>query len=133
MHVIRLHGPWTAEITDRGPAESRRVHLPRDWSALGEMARSAGVVLVRRFHRPTGLDATTRVRLAIPAAWPVGGITINNESLGAGEIEGDLRRFDIARVVQTRESHDLRIELTAGEGLIKAAYFVGIEISDGVG
>ena len=132
MHVIRLHGPWTAEISGPVPPETRRVHLPREWSELAELVRGSSVTLVRRFHRPTGLGEATRVSLAIPRAWPISAITINGESLATLQDEDELQRFDISQLVRTQEAHDLRISFGAGGDVLSAPYSVGIEITDPV-
>lgn len=129
MHVIRLHGPWTAEITGPGPPETRRVHLPREWSELSELACKSGVALVRRFHRPTGLDDQTRVDLALPSAWPIASVMMNGERQEARS-DGELQRFDISKAIRTGDAHDLRIEFRIGEELLAASYFVGLEITE---
>jgi hypothetical protein len=133
MHVIRLHGPWTAELTGPAPTETRRVHLPREWAELAESARKANVAILRRFHRPTGLDESTRVELAIPRSWPVVEIIINEEPQAAQTDDGDLRRFDLSQVIRTREAHDLRIEFRMGDELLTAPCFVGLEITEPAG
>jgi hypothetical protein len=130
MHVIRLHGPWTAEITGSGPPETRRVHLPREWSDLAELTRASSVSLLRRFHRPTGLDATTMVILAIPRAWPLAAVTINGQPQQPREDDGDFRKFDISTLIRTQEAHDLRIDFRIGDELLAAPYFVGLEITE---
>jgi hypothetical protein len=130
MHVIRLHGPWTVEITGPGDLESRRVHLPREWSELAELMRGSSVTLVRRFHRPTGLDARTIVSLAIPRTWPIAAVTINGEQQQAQKDDGELLKFDISNTIRMREAHDLRIEFRIAEDLLSSPYFVGIEIME---
>lgn len=126
MHVIRLHGPWTAELA----SESRRVHLPRDWNELAEYSRSGPVTLVRRFHRPTGLGDTTRVRLAIPAGWPLAALRLNGEVLPSPSVAEQRRVFDLSSVILQREAHDLEIEFRAGDELVAQPYFVAIEIEE---
>lgn len=130
MHVIRLHGPWTAEVWGPEVAETRRVHLPRDWPALTETARHSLVTLSRRFHRPTGLEAATRISLAIPRGWPVVVLTLNGDALSSPELREERLLFDLSDKVRLREAHDLRIELECGEGLIAQPYFVAFEITD---
>jgi hypothetical protein len=129
MHVIRLHGPWTAE-TDTDDTESRRVHLPRDWKELGELVRQAPLRLLRRFHRPTGLGETTRVRLAIPVGWPVASVGVNGEQVSESATVDERRRFDLSTIVRSRESHDLVIAFRTGEELAGQPYFVAIEIEE---
>ena len=129
MHVIRLHGPWTLEADGQA---ARRVHLPRDWSQVGEAARDRPVYLVRRFHRPTGLSPRTRVFLSVPAGWPVTTLTLHGRVL-AGNISGDRRTYDLSDVIHRREAHDLRIGFPAGSRVADQPYFVAIEIEETAG
>ena len=128
MHVIRLHGPWTADDA----TGSRRVHLPRDWSELGERARLGPVKLVRRFHRPTGLGEATRVCLAIPAGWPVEALRVNGVQVLEYATGDERRLFDLSGIIRAREAHDLEIEFRAGDELGGQPYLVAIEIEERV-
>ena len=130
MHVIRLHGPWTAEIDSGGATESRRVHLPRDWADLGKLASESVVRLIRRFHRPTGLGESTRVGLIIPASGPVAMLAVNGEEVAGHGAVDERRRFDLSGIVRAREAHDLAIEFRTGEELAGQPYFVAIEIEE---
>ena len=130
MHAIRLHGPWTAETTSAGGTESRRVHLPRDWAELGELARQSSVRLVRRFHRPTGLGDATRVHLAIPVGWPVVSLEVNGEQVSKNTTVEERRLFDLSKIVRSQESLDLVIKLRTGDELAGQPYFVAIEIEE---
>jgi hypothetical protein len=133
MHVIRLHGPWTAEVTGPDGTTNRRVHLPREWPVLAELVRESNVTLLRRFHRPTGLHASTRVSLAVPAGWPIADVTVNQSFLNEKTGSGELRRFDLSEVIQSQEAHDLRIEFRRGVEMRDAVYFVAIEITEPLG
>jgi hypothetical protein len=126
MHVIRLHGPWMADDA----TGSRRVHLPRDWSELGELARLRPLKLVRRFHRPTGLADATRVRLAIPQVWPISAVRVNGMEALEHVAVDDRRLFDLSGIIRACEAHDLEIEFCAGDGLAGQPYFVAIEIEE---
>ena len=65
-HLIRLRGPWQI---DGASAESRRVRLPDDWSAILEAAAGGSrLALHRVFHCPTGLTASSRVDLRVGLA-----------------------------------------------------------------
>lgn len=130
MHVIRLHGPWTAEILGPQLADNRRVHLPRDWDDLTEDSEHASVTLARRFHRPSGLDAGTRVFLAVPRGWPVASFTVNGGDTLVPELSEDKLRFDVTAIVRAGEAHDLRIQFWSGRGLKGQGYLVAIEIED---
>ena len=129
MHVIRLHGPWTLEMGAGEAAESRRVHLPREWSLVTNAAATSAVALVRRFHRPTGLDEGTRVGLAVPAGWPVCQILVNGVRL-ADLRAGEKRVFDLSGIIRSRDAHDLRIEFARDAELKTQPYLVAMEIAD---
>lgn len=130
MHVIRLHGPWSLEITANEPGQPERVHLPRDWAKVGEAGRQSQVTLVRRFHRPTGLSQTTRVALTLPAGWPVVAVTVNEKRLPTPSIVEQRRVFDLSAIVRLREAHDLRIEFEPGNRLLEQPYLVALEIHE---
>ncbi|QDT54080.1 hypothetical protein Pan44_21070 [Caulifigura coniformis] len=128
MHLIRIHGPWTAEIDRDGQHESRRVHLPRDWDELGRLARTGSVSLLRRFHRPTGLSTTTRVAISVPKEWPLDEVTLNGQRLAPSAPTNDRQLFDISAAVRDRESHDLEMRFSMGVDLASHAYSVALEI-----
>jgi hypothetical protein len=113
-----------------GCAESRRVHLPRDWKELGQLARQSEVSLIRRFHRPTGLTESTRVTLAIPEGWPVATLRLNGKPIAPSAIIEERRVFDVSEVILASESHELRIEFRPGDSLQTQPYFVAIEIEE---
>ena len=68
-HTIRLRGPWTEQPREGG-----------------------GRLLMRRFHRPTGLDADSQVWLVIEGVAEEAEVTLNDRPLG---ICGPIGRFDI--------------------------------------
>lgn len=90
MHVIRLRRPWD-RIRDGAVAE--RIEVPD----CGPAAAEPGIACQyrRRFHRPSGLQALTRVRLQISGwegrlesitlndvAVPIAGSTVDAELTG---------------------------------------------------
>ncbi len=105
----------------------QRVHLPRDWHQLPPCER---LILSRRFHRPTGLGASTRVLLAMPATWSPQSVRLNGGDLTELSSSGDLRRFDLSAPIRQRESHDLEIvwnSLLMGNDI---PWYVGLEIHE---
>ena len=105
------------------------MHLPREWSVVTEAAATSTVALVRRFHRPTGLDEGTRVGLAVPAGWPVREIAVNWVPL-VERVAGEMRVFDLSEIIRSREAHDLRVEFARGEELKTQPYLVVMEIEE---
>jgi hypothetical protein len=69
-HLIRLREPWEREPLDEGAVRYRR-----------------------RFHRPTGLDESSRVWLVIDAVGSPATVTLNDRLLG--DVAGYRARFDI--------------------------------------
>ncbi len=65
MHVIRLRGPWSKTIA--GSTVAIDVPEPTPSPVLATSALSAGSLAIyeRRFNRPTGLQAATRVLLGL--------------------------------------------------------------------
>ncbi|MEZ6061290.1 MAG: hypothetical protein R3C19_13180 [Planctomycetaceae bacterium] len=62
VHEIRLAGPWEFTRAE-SPDSPQRCTLP---IAVDEARQAPGAVtLTRRFHRPTGLDAGSQVRIAV--------------------------------------------------------------------
>jgi hypothetical protein len=84
VHRIRLVGPW--EWTSR-PAEDesdwRKIRLPDDWESLCEVSGSA--IFRRRFHCPTGIEATDKVFVVIDADGFLGTVQLNGSPLGCIE------------------------------------------------
>ncbi|HVJ85820.1 MAG TPA: hypothetical protein VM452_09270 [Caulifigura sp.] len=105
------------------------MHLPREWSVVAEAATISAVALVRRFHRPTGLEEGTRVGLAVPAGWPVHEIRVNGVQL-VDCLVGEKRVFDLSEIIRLREAHDLRVEFVRGAELKTQAYLVSMEIAE---
>jgi hypothetical protein len=63
-HRIRLRGPWLLQPTAAPSSPSRKIQLPAPWSELFDTG-IRGVLLSRRFNRPTNLGPADRVSLVI--------------------------------------------------------------------
>jgi hypothetical protein len=121
-HIIRLRGPWEYKplwVWEQAPDGSRSVSnrlpppggsfiAPGNWrELLGDDFRGF-VRLVRLFHRPTGLNADSRVWLAyydMPSAAP--GFILNGCPCGR---EGSSSRDEITRLLQS--SNELWLSVT---------------------
>ena len=67
-HRIRLAGPWESQSIDenqRPVGESIRAQLP---FALSKSQNQSGIQLTRGFHRPTGIDNQTTLRIVLQAS-----------------------------------------------------------------
>lgn len=124
IHHIRLHGPWERLLA----AGRKRVHLPREWGALLDDS-SGAVTLARRFHRPTGLEGSTRVFVAVPAGWDVA-VRLNGRDLERRDDRGGLQRFEMTDLVGASEGHELTVEFRSRPA---ADFVVAIEIDSSGG
>lgn len=79
LHQIRLRGPWEFFPSDAVGHEPARIDLPEEWERLGEVA--GPVRLRRRFHRPTGLDATHQLKVRIPSGTTGCGVEVNGRPI----------------------------------------------------
>lgn len=81
MHTIRLAGPWLLPGAPRHPLPEHRRELPAGAISDGH-GGFTDLVLLRRFHRPTGLTGASVVwlRLDVAAAGAVR-VVLNGESL----------------------------------------------------
>jgi hypothetical protein len=116
VHVIRLRGPWDYRPVARtlllrdgsicetpGPLPAAgRIQMPADWGAtLGDGFRGR-VLYTRRFGRPTGLHAETRVQLVIAHVDVRATVTLNGTELGRIP-DGQLNsRWDVTRLLAAR-------------------------------
>jgi hypothetical protein len=93
MHTIRLRGPWQMALATPGDGQAETIHLPVSIGDLKpEMGRS--LKFSRRFHRPSELDSTAKVRIVIESPGEVLDVTLNERSLEPDEAQqyfaGDL-------------------------------------------
>jgi hypothetical protein len=96
-HVIRLRGPWDYEplarfvtqadgstsMTNKKLPPSGVIDLPADWASVFGADFQGRVRFTRRFHRPTGLEASSRVRLVIDDIDWQADVALNDSVLGA--------------------------------------------------
>jgi hypothetical protein len=86
-HVIRLRGPWEYQLLvlfqplDDLPAGGT-LHLPADWGDVLGGDFQGVVRFTRRFHRPTGLNAASRVWLVIDDVDWHATVTLNDQLCG---------------------------------------------------
>lgn len=125
IHSIRLVGPWEVQR----PGEAVRVHLPRDWARIEPLLEGDRLCLRRKFHRPTGLDESTRVFVAMPEVWNIEAVRLNGEVLQESSSRRELlQRFELTERVATQESHELEIVLVLDEAARAAPFLVALEI-----
>lgn len=78
-HRIRLAGPWELQTLDdqsRPVGEAVRSQLPFE---LRQQQHKFGVLLIRGFHRPTGIDEATRLRIAMKTNANLIAVRINSK------------------------------------------------------
>ncbi len=108
QHSIRLRGPWDVEWLSGnrgGPSAStpdvRQVKLPADWRQLfGE--RSGLARFRRRFQRPTGLEAHTRVLIVVERVGGEVTLTLGQTPIPVLDFDEDSQRlrFDVTGHLQ---------------------------------
>ena len=101
-HSIRLRGPWhleplaqaiehddgSWELSPDSVPQPMTAEMPADWSAtLGRDFRGL-VRYTRQFHRPTGLEAISRVWLVIDDVDFQATVTLNDHPLGVIQLAG---------------------------------------------
>jgi hypothetical protein len=87
-HRIRLAGPWEARLLDeecQPGGDIVRCQLP--YSVPVSQSR-CGVLLLRGFHRPTGIDSSTVLRIVLKANTQPHEVRINNRPITTGERDG---------------------------------------------
>lgn len=109
MHVIRLRGPWEAISGVSGATETVRITLPiapgADLAAL-----SGGVKFLRRFGRPTGLEAHEQVWLVLDGTR--GRVLLNDELLGDC-LANAQARFNVTARLEERNVIAIETQLDA--------------------
>jgi len=110
VHSIRLAGPWET-IQDR--AESQRVTLPY---SVPDGVDS--IILRRRFHRPSGLENDSLVRIVLTTIGALSHVTINDRRIeltpGAQDdrsvfdITDQLNNFNCLEVTIGQDVRELR-------------------------
>lgn len=96
VHTIRLAGPWELHSGSSAP---RRVTLPCELPPAGGQSH-----LLRKFHRPAGLEADSQVRIALRAGHPSLSVQLNGEPLAplhpSQQAEGASFSYDITARLQ---------------------------------
>lgn len=121
-HWIRLRGPWeVVGIEETAPQTAVRTTLPADWRTLfGD--RSGTARFIRRFQRPTGLDADERVCVTLVDARAdvrcrVNGTLVPQQESPLGDPEcwpeGQCLSFDLTDHLQA--SNELILEVTVDD------------------
>ena len=97
-HVIRLRGPWQS-------GDGGRVKLPSTWAeALGDVALAS---ILRRFHPPTNLQATSQVLLRVESPHKVERILLNDSQIADGaDLSGLLVESNRLKVQLARRHSD---------------------------
>ena len=124
-HVIRLRGPWEycplARTAMRADGSRRcetddlpgpgRIMMPNDWRATLGGDFHGRVSYLRRFGRPTGLDAADRVELVIDRVDAFGCAALNGQGLGEIAAGGQAWRCDITPWLRPRNELVIEVEL----------------------
>lgn len=118
VHTIRLRGPWTFQLVSAGeldasgadPADARTFPAPDGLAGRIPSDFRGRVVVERFFHRPTGLEHDTQVRLVVqsPVAFRV---ALNDGDFAASA--GDSISLLVTERLQVRNR--LRVELVIDE------------------
>ena len=115
IHRIRLKGPWEWAVPTASPAVAwiwSRIRLPDEWARLPEQA--GPVWFRRRFHTPTGITPTDRVRLAIPTTHRQVAVNLNGHSLVAISLANPepeaIVRFEISGHLADRNLLEIILE-----------------------
>lgn len=119
VHRIALKGPWRYEWLSEGqpeliasksslqttPGDQRsegrlpRVQMPTDWATLFGDQRGR-VRFIRRFHAPTGLEATDRVVLCFSGVGGSAVFELNGQFLGGACQSRNAVSFDITQQIE---------------------------------
>lgn len=105
MHSIRLRGPW--ELSLPGSDQPLRVDMPATWESLLALTEPAAPLpsparLVRRFGKPTGLEAHDRLHLVIDGASADLQVELNGQPLGRIPTSQDSCSFEITALLNSR-------------------------------
>ena len=113
-HVIRLLGPWRAEVLSaesalEGTETSRKQKIPSTWQSwLGD--HFLGTVSYKRFFRvPTNLSPHQKVWLIVEPVDFAGCVHLNDSQLGMVQLGGPNFRHDASQLLRPR--NELRIDV----------------------
>ena len=122
-HVIRLRGPWNYEplarfvphtdgrvdATNDNLPPSGVIELPADWASVLGADFQGSVRFTRRFHRPTGLEASSRVTLVIEDVDWQAELLLNDRLLGTVFCS---RSLDAQQAMKCPARFDISTQLT---------------------
>ena len=108
-HRIRLAGPWESQsIGDDGQPVGEVIRCQLPFTLPGPEYES-GVLLTRGFHRPTGIDDTTTLRIVLQASECPDAVRINGTDIAecaasvdaefAFEVTGRIVEFNLLSVL----------------------------------
>ena len=113
-HIIRLAGPWQRIVLssdqELAATEEQTVRMPVDIATDLGATFSGRVEYRRHFHRPTGIDASTKLILALDHV--LGRrleVFLNGELLGQYEKACGRFSFDIYYRLKPRNSLSVRV------------------------
>ena len=111
-HVIRLRGPWEFELADAEQVLRGEISVPTLWSAFVPADYAGRITLLRRFGRPTGLEQSPRVSLAVDSLNLPGVVFLNGDRLGEfGNSPGPVHvRWEVMSRLLPR--NELRLEFS---------------------
>lgn len=125
MHTIRLRGPWQIAALSRSeliggnntatePGElpaATETAVPNDWGeALGSDFRGRARY-TRRFGLPTNLSPEERVSIVIALVDWRATVVLNGEMLGRQTLSDGERKYEITRLLKTRNELQIVVEL----------------------
>ncbi len=126
MHEIRLAGPWDIRHADANTWEKTTLPVTSE-------SPSTPVTLRRKFHRPTGLEPSTQLRLRVVANQPHGlTATLNGETLTFA-LPTDTDTGDTVDAIaditqQTTQFNDLQISLAEAQQVANSILEVKLQI-----
>ena len=127
IHRIRLAGPWESQSLDeqlQPVGEISRCQLP--FTVPASLHRQ-GVLLVRGFHRPTGIESATVLRIVLKAVACPALVQMNGEEIvpgvrnGTNTLKQDTAEgeylFEITRLIQPFNHLSVRFITNSAEAL----------------
>ena len=124
FHVIRLHGPWTAEVSEcwsgqePGPEPGRsglRCQLPRAGVDLLGPGFAGRVKLVRPFGKPTGLEPDQEVYLQVVGGAFPATVVVNGRDLGCVS-PAEPGRFSLQELLAARNRLEIVVQIGSPSG-----------------
>lgn len=106
---IFLKGPWSFEwltepvVTPLADSPNllagARIRMPSDWQSVFGTA-SGRVRFSRRFHRPTNLTPTDRVKIAFDGVGGAATVSVNDHPLGGMQDNDSTVAFDVTDLIE---------------------------------